>query len=182
MKIINTPIADLKIIEPIVFTDSRGFFFESFNHNQFEYAIGRQINFFQDNHSRSRKGVIRGLHYQLPPNAQAKLVRCIFGEIFDIAVDIRHSSPTFGRWFGAVLSAENKCQLWIPEGFAHGFLTLSEQAEVLYKASNYYAPESERGIRWDDSTIKIHWKNVILPLLSDKDKQYPLLREAEVFK
>ena len=144
MKVTDTKILDVKIIEPTVFEDERGYFYESFNHKKFEEAIGREVSFVQDNHSKSVKGVLRGLHYQLPPHAQGKLVRVVQGEVFDVAVDIRKSSPTFGQWVAEVLSAENKKQLWVPEGFAHGFLTLSETAEVLYKTTDYYASENER--------------------------------------
>ena len=182
MKVIDTTIPDVKIIEPVVFGDERGFFFESFNQAKFEAAIGRSVNFVQDNHSRSVKGVLRGLHYQLPPHAQAKLVRCILGEVFDVAVDIRQSSSTFGQWVGVVLSAENKRQLWIPEGFAHGFLTISEQADVLYKATDYYFPDNERCICWSDSVIAINWNMDFKPLLSDKDRQGLKLNEAQVFE
>lgn len=169
MKIIETEIPDVKIIEPRVFGDERGFFFESFNQKLFEKAIGCPVNFVQDNHSRSSKGVLRGLHYQLTPHTQAKLVRCVVGEVFDVAVDIRKSSPTFGQWVGVYLSAENKRQLWIPEGFAHGFLTMSETAEFLYKTTNFYAPQSEGCLAWNDSQINIAWpiKEV---LLSGKDQ------------
>jgi len=182
MKAIDTAIPDVKIIEPTVFADDRGFFFESFSKAKFEAAIGRSADFVQDNHSRSGKGVLRGLHYQLPPHAQAKLVRVVAGEAYDVAVDIRKSSPTFGHWVGVLLSAENKRQLWIPEGFAHGFLTLSDHVEFLYKTTNYYEPESDRGIRWDDPQIGIDWK-VSEPLtLSSKDQQQPLLADAELFE
>ncbi|RAX41998.1 dTDP-4-dehydrorhamnose 3,5-epimerase [Rhizobium tropici] len=182
MKAIDTAIPDVKIIEPTVFADDRGFFFESFSKAKFEAAIGRSADFVQDNHSRSGKGVLRGLHYQLPPHAQAKLVRVVAGEVYDVAVDIRKSSPTFGHWVGVLLSAENKRQLWIPEGFAHGFLTLSDHVEFLYKTTNYYEPESDRGIRWDDPQIGIDWK-VTEPLtLSSKDQQQPLLADADLFE
>ncbi|HMV61671.1 MAG TPA: dTDP-4-dehydrorhamnose 3,5-epimerase, partial [Agitococcus sp.] len=143
MKIIDTLIPEVKIIEPTVFGDERGFFFESFHQSRFEQAIGYAVNFIQDNHSHSVKGVLRGLHYQLSPHAQAKLVRCVQGEVFDVAVDIRRGSATFGKWVGVHLSAENKRQLWIPEGFAHGFLTLSDSAEFLYKTTDYYVPTHE---------------------------------------
>ncbi|MFA7955505.1 dTDP-4-dehydrorhamnose 3,5-epimerase [Escherichia coli] len=146
MNVIKTEIPDVLIFEPKVFGDERGFFFESFNQKIFEEAVGRKVEFVQDNHSKSTKGVLRGLHYQLEPYAQGKLVRCVVGEVYDVAVDIRKSSPTFGKWVGVNLSAENKRQLWIPEGFAHGFLVLSETAEFVYKTTNYYHPESERGI------------------------------------
>lgn len=169
MNVIKTAIPDVLVFEPKVFGDERGFFFESFNHRVFEEAVGYPVNFVQDNHSKSSKGVLRGLHYQLPPHAQGKLVRCVAGEVFDVAVDIRKSSPTFGQWVGVHLSGENKRQLWIPEGFAHGFVTLSETAEFLYKTTNYYAPQSEGCLAWNDSQINIAWpiKNV---LLSGKDR------------
>jgi len=157
MNVIKTSIPDVLIFEPKVFGDERGFFFESFNHKLFEEAVGYPVTFVQDNHSKSSKGVLRGLHYQLPPHAQGKLVRCVAGEVFDVAVDIRKSSPTFGQWVGVHLSAENKRQLWIPEGFAHGFVTLSDTAEFLYKTTNYYAPQSEGSIRWDDPQVGIEW-------------------------
>ena len=146
MKIIPTEISDVLIIEPRVFEDERGFFFESFNQKQFDEAVGYPVNFVQDNHSKSVKGVLRGLHYQEEPYAQGKLVRCIAGEVFDVAVDIRKESPTYGKWVGVNLSAENKRQLWIPEGFAHGFLVLSEIAEFQYKTTNYYFPQNEKSI------------------------------------
>lgn len=170
MNIIKTEIQDLLIIEPKVFCDERGFFFESFNQKVFEEAVGRKVEFVQDNHSKSSKGVLRGLHYQLEPYAQGKLVRCVVGEVFDVAVDIRKSSSTFGKWFGINLSAENKRQLWIPEGFAHGFLVLSESAEFVYKTTNYYHPESDRGIIWNDPDIAIKWREGdYIPILSEKD-------------
>lgn len=169
MNVIKTAIPDVLIFEPKVFGDARGFFFESFNHKLFEEAVGYQVNFVQDNHSKSSKGVLRGLHYQLPPHAQGKLVRCVAGEVFDVAVDIRKRSPTFGQWVGVHLSGENKRQLWIPEGFAHGFVTLTETAEFLYKTTNYYAPQYEGCLAWNDSQINIDWpiKDV---LLSGKDQ------------
>jgi dTDP-4-dehydrorhamnose 3,5-epimerase len=172
MKVLKTEIPDVMIIEPKVFGDDRGFFFESFNQKIFEEAVGRKIEFVQDNHSKSSKGVLRGLHYQLEPYAQGKLVRCVSGEVFDVAVDIRKSSPTFSQWVGVNLSAENKRQLWIPEGFAHGFLVLSEMAEFVYKTTNYYHPDSDRGLLWDDKDIAIDWL-VENPILSEKDKQQP---------
>ncbi|MDL2399698.1 dTDP-4-dehydrorhamnose 3,5-epimerase [Rhizobium mayense] len=181
MKAIDTAIPDVKIIEPTVFGDDRGFFFESFSQVKFEAAIGQSPTFVQDNHSRSGKGVLRGLHYQLPPHAQAKLVRVVIGEVYDVAVDIRRSSPTFGQWVGVLLSEENKRQLWIPEGFAHGFLTLSDRVEFLYKTTNYYAPESDRGIRWDDPRLAIDWKTAAPLTLSAKDQRQPLLADAEIF-
>ncbi|EET9131725.1 dTDP-4-dehydrorhamnose 3,5-epimerase [Escherichia coli] len=170
MNVIKTEIPDVLIFEPKVFGDERGFFMESFNQKVFEEAVGRKVEFVQDNHSKSSKGVLRGLHYQLEPYAQGKLVRCVVGEVFDVAVDIRKSSPTFGKWVGVNLSAENKCQLWIPEGFAHGFLVLSEIAEFVYKTTNYYHPESEGCIKWDDSFLMIDWPNKPIAI-SEKDKK-----------
>lgn len=171
MNVIKTSIPEVLIFEPKVFGDDRGFFFESFNHQQFEAAIGHQVTFVQDNHSKSSKGVLRGLHYQLSPHAQGKLVRCVAGEVFDVAVDIRKSSPTFGQWVGVHLSGDNKRQLWIPEGFAHGFVTLSETAEFLYKATNYYSPKSEGSIAWNDKLVAIEWPTEVgIPILSEKDR------------
>jgi len=182
MKIVNTIIPDVLILEPNLFGDDRGFFFESFNAKVFDAAVGKTVNFLQDNHSKSSKGVLRGLHYQLAPFAQAKLVRCVVGEVFDVAVDIRKSSRTFGQWVGVHLSAENKRQLWIPEGFAHGFVTLSDQAEFLYKTTNYYAPDCDRGILWDDKDIGIKWPELNTPiLLSDKDQNAKGFKEADHF-
>ncbi|EEX5263496.1 dTDP-4-dehydrorhamnose 3,5-epimerase, partial [Escherichia coli O157] len=148
MNVIKTEIPDVLIFEPKVFGDERGFFMESFNQKVFEEAVGRKVEFVQDNHSKSSRGVLRGLHYQKAPYAQAKLVRCVVGEVFDVAVDIRESSKTFGKWVGINLSAENKRQLWIPEGFAHGFLVLSDTAEFVYKTNNYYSKEHEAGLLW----------------------------------
>ena len=182
MKVTHFDIPDLVLFEPKVFGDDRGFFFESFNQQHFEGAVGRPVSFVQDNHSRSSKGVLRGLHYQLAPHAQGKLVRVIQGEVFDVAVDIRKSSPTFGQWSGVLLSAENKRQFWIPEGFAHGFVTLSESAEFLYKTTNYYAPQSERSILWNDPALAIDWQYDAEPLLSEKDQQAEFLAKAEVFE
>ena len=181
MKITRLAIPDVILIEPDVFGDERGFFFESFNQKLFEEATGLSPTFVQDNHSKSTKGVLRGLHYQLPPKAQGKLVRVTQGEVFDVAVDIRKSSPTFGKWVGEHLSAENKKQLWIPQGFAHAFLTITETAEFLYKTTNYYSPEHERSIRWDDPEIGIDWANDITPILSAKDAKAPALKDAEMF-
>ena len=181
MKIIDTAIPNVKIIEPVIFGDERGFFFESFNLKAFQEAIGKPVDFVQDNHSRSGKHVLRGLHYQLPPFAQGKLVRVVQGEVFDVAVDIRKSSPTFGKWVGSILSAENKRQLWIPEGFAHGFITLSDTAEFLYKTTSYYAPQTERCIIWNDPSLAIGWPDSISPVLSAKDKQGISLNQAECF-
>jgi dTDP-4-dehydrorhamnose 3,5-epimerase len=174
-------IPDAILFEPTVFGDDRGFFFESFNHAKFEAAIGRNVTFVQDNHSRSVKNVLRGLHYQMPPKAQGKLVRVVAGEVFDVTVDIRKSSPTFGQWVGEILSAENKKQMWIPEGFAHGFVVLSEMADVLYKATNYYAPEHERCILWSAESLAIKWPIHGEPVLSTKDAQGKLFAEAELF-
>lgn len=172
MNIIDTAIPDVKIIEPRVFGDERGFFFESFSQIKFDEAVGYHVDFVQDNHSRSVKGVLRGLHYQLPPHAQGKLVRCTLGEVFDVAVDIRQSSPTFGQWVGVHLSAANKRQLWIPAGFAHGFLTLSDEAEFLYKTTAYYAPQCEGCIIWNDPALGIDWPQLDSPLqLSAKDQK-----------
>ncbi|MBB3323103.1 dTDP-4-dehydrorhamnose 3,5-epimerase [Atlantibacter sp. RC6] len=177
MNIIRTEIPDVLIFEPKVFGDSRGFFFESFNKKIFDEAVNRNVEFVQDNHSLSAKGVLRGLHYQIEPFAQGKLVRCIEGEVFDVAVDIRDGSPTYGKWVGVVLSADNHRQLWIPEGFAHGFLTLSEQAQFVYKTTNYYHPQSDRGIFWNDPDINIQWPSIDVPVnLSEKDKVQPSLK------
>jgi len=181
MKIIKTEIPDLLVIEPKVFGDDRGFFYESFNEQVWHDVMELETRFVQDNHSRSSRGVLRGLHYQLPPAAQGKLVRCIVGEIFDVAVDLRKGARTFSKWVGEVLSAENKRQLWIPEGFAHGFLVLSDTAEVLYKATNYYCPEMERCIRWDDPDLAIVWPSDTSPVLSAKDAVSPLFCSAELF-
>ena len=181
MKVTDTHIPDVKIIEPTVFEDERGFFFESFHHKKFEEAIGRAVTFVQDNHSKSFKGVLRGLHYQLPPHAQAKLVRVVQGEVFDVAVDIRKSSPTFGHWVADTLSAENKKQMWIPEGFAHAFLTRSQTAEVLYKTTDYYSKAHERAIRWNDEALGIEWPVGRNPLISEKDAGATGLEAAETF-
>jgi dTDP-4-dehydrorhamnose 3,5-epimerase len=169
------------LIEPQVFGDDRGFFFESFNQNKFEEAIGYKINFVQDNHSKSSKGVLRGLHYQLPPKAQGKLVRVIQGEVFDVAVDLRQSSPTFGKWVSEILSADNKKQMWIPEGFAHGFVTLSESAEFLYKTTDFYAPDYERTIIWDDPSIAVEWPKIDPIVLSEKDIKGVYLTQAQLY-
>lgn len=177
MNVIKTSIPDVLIFEPRVFGDDRGFFFESFNQRVFEEAVGRVVEFVQDNHSRSSQGVLRGLHYQLAPYAQGKLVRCVVGEVFDVAVDIRKDSPTFGQWVGVNLSAQNKKQLWIPEGFAHGFYTLTEEAEFLYKTTEYYVPESERSLMWNDPDIEIIWPMKDKPLLSKKDISAKYLKD-----
>jgi dTDP-4-dehydrorhamnose 3,5-epimerase len=175
-----TKIPDVLIIEPKVFGDSRGIFFESFNQNDFNTAIGKQINFVQDNHSRSSKGVLRGIHYQIQ-QPQGKLVRVVSGAVFDVAVDLRKSSPTFGQWVGVELNADNHKQLWVPEGFGHGFVVLSESAEFLYKTTDYYAPEFERSIQWNDPAIDIVWPIDEKPQLSGKDQQGILLENAEYF-
>ena len=169
MKITPLKIPDVKLIEPDIFEDERGFFYESFNQKKFNEAMGQQITFVQDNQSKSKKGVLRGLHYQEEPHAQGKLVRVILGEVFDVVVDIRRDSSTFGQWIGETLTGTNKKQLWIPEGFAHGFLTISNQAEVLYKTTMFYSKEHEKNILWNDPTLNIKWPNDHLPILSSKD-------------
>lgn len=180
MKVTRFDIPEVCLIEPKVFGDARGFFFESFNQRQFNETIGREVIFVQDNHSRSAKNVLRGLHYQIQ-RPQGKLVRVVQGKVFDVAVDIRKSSPTFGQWVGEILSAENKKQIWIPEGFAHGFFTLSEYAEFLYKTTEYYAPEFERSIRWEDSQLDIKWPLIGEPQVSEKDRIAPSFSKAEYF-
>ncbi len=175
-----TAVPDLLILEPKVFGDSRGFFFESFNAKNFAQATGLNVSFVQDNHSRSSKGVLRGLHYQVQ-QTQGKLVHVTQGAVFDVVVDIRKSSPTFGKWVGCELSDSNHRQLWIPPGFAHGFMVLSESADFLYKTTDYYAPAHERCIAWNDPNIGINWPEGITPLLSAKDQQGIALAEAEVF-
>ncbi len=180
MKVIATAIPDVLIIEPQIYGDERGFFYESFNARRFAELTGIQTNFVQDNHSKSAKNVLRGLHYQIQ-QPQGKLVRVIAGEVFDVAVDIRKSSPSFGQWVGVSLSAENKRQLWIPEGFAHGFIVTSDSAEFLYKTTDYWAPEHERCIIWNDTTIGIEWPLEVEPGLSAKDQEGKRLTDAEVF-
>lgn len=180
MKIIHTAIPDLLILEPKVFGDQRGFFFESYNQQTFRDVTGVTATFVQDNHSRSGKNVLRGLHYQIK-QPQGKLVRVIAGCVFDVAVDLRKSSATFGHWAGVELSEENHRQLWVPPGFAHGFLVLSEQADFLYKTTDYYAPEYERCIRWDDPDIGIDWPENYAPVLSAKDEQGLSFQDAEAF-
>lgn len=181
MKIIDTPIPDVKIFEPEVFGDNRGFFYESFNRRRFREHTGLDLDFVQDNHSRSARGVLRGLHYQIE-QAQGKLVRVISGSVFDVAVDIRHASPSFGQWTCAELSAENYRQMWIPPGFAHGFLVLADATEFLYKTTDYYAPEHERTIQWDDPDLAIDWPiEDIEPRLSEKDKNGVSFASAEYF-
>ena len=181
MQITATAIPDVFVIEPKVFGDERGFFFESFNNRVFNQAVGKEVTFVQDNHSRSRKGVLRGLHYQIQ-QPQGKLVRVVSGEVFDVAVDLRKKSPTFGQWVGEFLSADNKKQLWVPEGFGHGFVVLSESAEFLYKTTDYYAPAYERSIAWNDETLAIDWHFAGEPELSAKDKQAVAFLNAEVFE
>ena len=180
MQVIRTAIPDVLIIEPKVFGDARGFFFESFNQKSFNEATGLDVNFVQDNHSKSVRGVLRGLHYQIQ-QPQGKLVRVVQGEVFDVAVDIRKRSPTFGQWVGELLSGENKRQLWIPAGFAHGFVVLSETAEFLYKTTDYYAPQFERCIAWDDADLKIDWQFSGVLALSAKDAVGARFAQAEVF-
>lgn len=181
MKATHLEIPDVVLIEPEIFGDERGFFFESFNHRKFESAIGRTVQFVQDNHSRSVRDVLRGLHYQVQQQ-QGKLVRVVHGEVFDVAVDIRRNSPTCGQWVGAYLSAENKRQLWVPEGFAHGFLVLSATAEFLYKTTDYYSPEHERCIRWDDPQLSIEWPLQGQPCLSSKDQRGAAFEQAELME
>ncbi len=184
MKVTPLAITDVKVIDASVFGDDRGFFFESFNRRKFEAALGRSIDFVQDNHSRSEQNVLRGLHYQIR-QPQGKLVRVVAGEIFDVVVDIRKSSPTFGRWLGQALSADNKKQIWVPEGFAHGFLVLSAHAEVQYKTTDYWAPEHERCIAWNDPAIGVKWPLSVpagaVPVLSGKDQKGQMLAAADVF-
>jgi len=183
MNVIPTAIDDVLIIEPTVFGDARGFFMESFNQKAFDGAVGHEVAFVQDNHSRSSKGVLRGLHYQLPPHAQGKLVRVTQGSVFDVAVDIRRSSATFGKWVGVELSSENHRQLWLPPGMAHGFLVTSESADFLYKTTDYYAPRAEGCILWSDPALGIEWPDVgALPQLAAKDAGAPPLSQAKAFE
>ena len=182
MKATPTAIPDVLVIEPKVFGDARGFFYESFNNKAFDEAVGRHVEFVQDNHSRSAKGVLRGLHYQIE-QPQGKLVRVVRGAVFDVAVDIRKSSPTFGKWVGEKLSEENHKQLWVPAGFAHGFLVLSETADFLYKTTDYYAPQHERAIRWDDAAIEVQWPHMGPgPQVSAKDASASSLADARVYE
>ena len=176
----RTRLSDVMILQPKVFGDERGFFFESFNQRDFESATGLNPQFVQDNHSRSSMGVLRGLHYQIQ-HPQGKLVRVAQGEIFDVVVDLRKSSPQFGQWVGIHLSADNKLQLWVPPGFAHGFVTLSESAELLYKTTDYWYPEFERSLLWNDPDVAIHWPIQQTPLLAAKDRDGSLLAQAEAF-
>jgi dTDP-4-dehydrorhamnose 3,5-epimerase len=179
MNVVRTSLRDVLILEPNVHGDTRGFFFESYNQRVFESAVGHAVRFVQDNHSRSALGVLRGLHFQRPPHEQGKLVRVTAGKVFDVAVDVRRGRSTFGRWVGAELSAENFRQLWIPPGFAHGFLVLSETADFLYKTTTYYAPENEGSVRWDDADIGITWPlpDGVRPSLSGRDASSPGLRD-----
>jgi dTDP-4-dehydrorhamnose 3,5-epimerase len=181
MKVTPTAIADVLILEPKVFGDARGFFLESFNQQVFDEATGARHAFVQDNHSRSARGVLRGMHYQVR-QAQGKLVRVVSGTVFDVAVDLRRSSATFGRWVGIELTADRFQQLWIPPGFAHGFVVLSESADFLYKTTDYYAPQHERCIAWDDPDLGIAWPAGLVPQLSAKDREGARLRDAEVFE
>ncbi len=180
MRIQTTPLPGVLVIEPRVFSDERGFFMESWNRQAFSNAVGTDVDFVQDNHSRSVAGVLRGLHYQVV-HPQGKLVRAVSGRIFDVAVDLRRSSPTFGQWFGTELSADNRRELWIPEGFGHGFVVLSDVADVLYKATEYWTPEHDRSLRWDDPQLGISWPLTSAPLLSPKDAKAPDLTTADVF-
>lgn len=179
MRAVATDLPEVLILEPRVFGDERGFFLESFNERAFEAAVGRPVRFVQDNHSRSARGVLRGLHYQQPPHAQGKLVRVTAGRVFDVAVDLRRGSPRFGRWAAAELSADNHRQMWIPPGFAHGFLVLSDSADFLYKTTDYYAPQAEAALRWDDPALAIAWPDLgAPPTLSAKDAAAPSLADA----
>jgi len=181
MNAVRTPIEGLVVLEPRVFGDERGFFMESYNERRFQELTGAAPTFVQDNHSRSAQGVLRGLHYQVE-QAQGKLVRVVQGAVFDVAVDLRRASPTFGRWFGVELSADNKRQLWVPPGFAHGFLVLSESADFLYKTTDYYAPQHERCVAWDDASIGVEWPlGGREPVLSAKDRSGTSFERAEVF-
>lgn len=178
MNVTATRLPEVLLVEPKVFGDARGFFFESWNQQRFDTAVGQPVRFVQDNHSRSAKGVLRGLHFQRPPQAQGKLVRCVRGRVFDVAVDVRAGSPRFGQWEGVELSEDNHRQLWIPPGFAHGFLVLSDSADFLYKTTDTYAPQLEGAVRFDDPAIGIQWPDVGVPLqLAEKDAKAPLLRD-----
>ena len=181
MKLCQTEISDVLVVEPTVFGDERGFFYESYNEEKWHELTGLDTRFVQDNHSKSAKGVLRGIHYQIK-QPQGKLVRVVAGEVFDVAVDLRESSSTFGKWVGKHLSAENKKMMWVPEGFGHGFLVLSETAEFLYRTTNFYAPEHERCIVWNDPELNIGWPLIGEPLLSEKDVQGSLFSKAEYYK
>lgn len=177
-----TGLPEVMIVEPKVFGDARGFFTESWNESRFNEATGNTLKFVQDNHSRSARGVLRGLHFQLAPHAQGKLVRCVAGAVFDVAVDMRRGSSRFGQWVGVELTAENQKQLWIPPGFAHGFLVLSDSADFLYKTTGYYAPQAEGSVRWDDPALGIQWPDTgVVPQLADKDLKAPLFVDARTF-
>ncbi|MCU7828651.1 MAG: dTDP-4-dehydrorhamnose 3,5-epimerase [Candidatus Thiodiazotropha sp. (ex Myrtea sp. 'scaly one' KF741663)] len=180
MNVVGSPISDVLLLEPEVFGDDRGFFMESFNQLKFNKAVGRQVSFVQDNHSRSSNNVLRGLHYQIK-QTQGKLIRVLRGSIFDVVVDLRKSSSSFGQWFGTELSEDNKREIWVPEGFAHGFLALSDFADILYKTTDYYSPKHERCIRWDDLNIGIDWPIEDKPLLSEVDKNGLSWEDAEMF-
>ncbi|OZI56403.1 dTDP-4-dehydrorhamnose 3,5-epimerase [Bordetella genomosp. 4] len=182
MNVIRTAIPEVCVFEPRVFDDERGFFFESFNQQSFEDAIGRSVTFVQDNHSHSVRGVLRGLHYQLNPHAQGKLLRVLSGEIYDVAIDLRRGSPTLGQWVGEILSSANRRQLWIPEGFAHGFLVLSDSADVSYKTTDYWDKSSERAIVWNDPQLKIDWPASPQLILSAKDLQAGTFAQADLFE
>lgn len=183
MNVTPTALPEVLIIEPRVFGDARGFFTESWNEQTFNKAVGHEVRFVQDNHSRSARGVLRGLHFQLPPHTQGKLVRVVSGAVFDVAVDMRRSSANFGRWVGVELSADNHRQLWVPPGFAHGFLVLSETADFLYKTTDFYAPQAEGCVRWDDPKIGIQWPETgVAPVLAEKDAKAPLLADAKHFE
>jgi dTDP-4-dehydrorhamnose 3,5-epimerase len=183
MKVTPTELPGVLVLEPKVFGDARGFFMESFNQRTFDQAVGHEVKFVQDNHSRSSRGVLRGLHYQLPPHAQGKLVRVTTGRVWDVAVDLRRGSATFGKWTGTELSSENHRQMWVPPGFAHGFVVMSDSADFLYKTTDYYAPQAERCVRWDDPALGITWPEVgVQFVLSGKDAVGPLLQDAQVFE
>lgn len=175
------PIPEVILFEPKAFSDERGLFFESFNQRLFDEIVGDAVVFVQDNHSVSRKNVVRGLHYQLPPHAQGKLVRVVHGAVYDVAVDLRKNSPSFGQWVGAHLTAENRRQLWVPEGFAHGFVALEDNTEFLYKTTRFYAPGSERSIRWDDPDLGIKWPFPGRPIVNPKDQEAHSFRSADYF-
>jgi dTDP-4-dehydrorhamnose 3,5-epimerase len=180
MKVTPLDISDVLLIEPTVYGDERGFFFESFNQARFNTAVGRDVSFVQDNHSKSAQGVLRGLHYQIN-HPQGKLLRVVEGEVFDVVVDLRKSSPTFGKWIGEILSADNKRQLWVPPGFAHGFFVLSQTAQFLYKTTDFYSPESERSVLWSDAVLNIRWPMDCAPVLSPKDAAASSFEAAELF-
>jgi dTDP-4-dehydrorhamnose 3,5-epimerase len=181
VRVVPSSLTGVLVLEPTVFEDERGFFYESWNARTFSALTGVEVAFVQDNHSQSAKGVLRGLHYQVPPHPQGKLVRVGAGRVYDVAVDIRRSSPGFGTWFGVELSAANRLQLWVPEGFAHGFVALEDGTELLYKTTGYYSRDCDRSIRWDDPDIGITWPLDTEPLVSEKDRTAPHLQDADVF-